>query len=362
MEHIHSVYDSDAHFIINEITRAINGSPLKNSIMQFDHNSERLSFELPRYIEGHDMSLCNKVEVHYINIGVDGNRSEGVCEVNDLQTSADDETIVVCSWLISADATQYAGSLSFLIRFACLTDDVVDYAWHTEIYSGISVGEGMNNGEAFIADNKDVIEAWKAQVEADIKADIKRLEETVETSMNSEMLTLLRSDWNDESDIDTTAKYMRLGYRDTPLGNITTMITDGGGFEVTNTWCHYSFDFTLATAQRVYPRFTGGSNSAFIQPYDFYGMKIYRADDADKVNLMPDDIEEQLWRVQFPTQYPDNDVDVLTDGRRKYIHVYRQSINILHIGAEYMSYDAPVLEAGDYRIEFYMRVSPWVPP
>jgi len=35
--------------------------------MQFDKNSERLSFELPRYIDSHDMSTCDKAEVHFVN-------------------------------------------------------------------------------------------------------------------------------------------------------------------------------------------------------------------------------------------------------------------------------------------------------
>ena len=65
MGHKHSVYDSDAHFSINPITKVIkNESSKKTTLVQGDHNSERFSFDIPRFIEGHDMMNCNLVEVH----------------------------------------------------------------------------------------------------------------------------------------------------------------------------------------------------------------------------------------------------------------------------------------------------------
>ena len=65
----HSVYDTDLHFCIDPITRSIkNQTPGKTKLIQYDHNSERFTFEIPRYVDGHDMSKCDKVEVHYINI------------------------------------------------------------------------------------------------------------------------------------------------------------------------------------------------------------------------------------------------------------------------------------------------------
>lgn len=168
MAHLHNVYDADLHFMINSITRTItNQSVTKTKIIQNDHNSERFTFELPRHIEGHDMSLVDKVEVHYINVG-ENEQAKGVYVVDDIQISPDDDTVVIFSWLISANVTQYAGTLNFLIRFVCTTDDVIDYAWHTEIYSGIEVKDGMNNGEAVIADSTDVLEAWKAEVFGDM--------------------------------------------------------------------------------------------------------------------------------------------------------------------------------------------------
>ena len=69
MAHLHSVYDTDAHFKIDPITKVItNMATQKVKLMQFDKGSERFTFEIPRFVEGHDMTLCNKVKIHYNNI------------------------------------------------------------------------------------------------------------------------------------------------------------------------------------------------------------------------------------------------------------------------------------------------------
>ena len=145
MAHAHNIVDSDLHFTINPLTRVISNNSNKITIIQYDHNSERFTFEIPRYVDGHDMSLCNKVEVHYNNIGTSG-RSQDSYEVTDLAVSSADENLVTCSWLISNTATKYAGQLNFLVRYACMTGDTIDYAWSTAIYSGVSISNGIYNG------------------------------------------------------------------------------------------------------------------------------------------------------------------------------------------------------------------------
>lgn len=169
MKHIHSVYDTDSHFSIDPITRAIkNESSKKTTVMQYDHNSERFTFEMPREIEGHDMTLCNKVELHYINIASDqSGQSKGVYPIDDLQTSPEDDKVVICSWLISKKATKYAGTLSFRLRFACIDENAkVVYAWHTEIFKNISISNGIDNAEAVHEEYSDILEAWKQNIDA----------------------------------------------------------------------------------------------------------------------------------------------------------------------------------------------------
>lgn len=159
MAHIHSVYDTDPHFTIDPSTRGItNLSTTKVRIMQFDHNSERFTFEIPRYVDGHDMSTCNRVEIHFKNTSSATKEvSADLYIVNDMQISPDDEDVVIFSWLIEGVSTMYAGPLDFHISFKCMTDLTIDYVWGTDIFKGMSVGDGLNNGEAVTNKYSDVI-------------------------------------------------------------------------------------------------------------------------------------------------------------------------------------------------------------
>lgn len=166
MAHIHGVFDSDVHFSIDHISRAIKNETTnaKTKIVQYDHNSERFTFELPRHIEGHDMLTCNVVQVHYINIGSGNNKSNGLYEVDDLQVSPENEDVVICSWLISQNATKFVGTLNFILRFICTTDGVLDYVWNTAIYNAIVVAEGINNSDIVVEEYADILEQWRQEL------------------------------------------------------------------------------------------------------------------------------------------------------------------------------------------------------
>lgn len=170
MAHKHSVYDTDTHFRIDGVTRAVkNASTTKTMVVQHDHNSERFTFEIPRMVDGHDMSTCNMVQVHYINIesANKNNTSVGVYEVDDLQISPSGDDVVICSWLISGNATKYVGNLSFVVRFSCIAEDgKIDYAWNTAKHSNVFVTEGIYNSSDIVEEYADVLAQWEARIEA----------------------------------------------------------------------------------------------------------------------------------------------------------------------------------------------------
>ena len=164
MAHQHSVYDTDPHFKIDSFSRAIiDLSEKQTKLMQGDHNSERFTFEIDRRVDGHDMTQCDRVEVHYLN--VDGSTKDSigdVYEVDDVSTSPVSDSVVIFSWLVSKNATGYAGTLNFRIRFVC-TDESgnVVYAWHTDIFKGITVSSGISNTAAVVEEYSDVLAKWE---------------------------------------------------------------------------------------------------------------------------------------------------------------------------------------------------------
>lgn len=199
MYHKHSVYDTDLHLIIDPISRNITNTSQKTVLMQNDHNSERFTFEIPRYVEGHDMTLCNVVEIHYINIDASNknNRSSDIYPVDDIQLSPESNDVVIGSWLVSHNATTFNGSLNFIIRFACVSDEDVgdiQYQWFSNVYTGLVVSKGIYNTEVVTNDDdSDVLYAWKKEVYEHIEPLVERaekayqayqeVEELVETSM-----------------------------------------------------------------------------------------------------------------------------------------------------------------------------------
>lgn len=161
MSHTNKIIDSDAFFEVNAITRQIaNKTPSKITLMQNDHNSERFTFSVPRFIEGHDILEVDRAEVHYLNGEI-----PGMYEMKDLAVDPKDESKVVCSWLLTNNATTKADSLIFLLKFICFADDgiTVDYAWHTALFSGINISVGLNNSGTVAEDNVDVLEQWRQE-------------------------------------------------------------------------------------------------------------------------------------------------------------------------------------------------------
>lgn len=146
MYHIHEVIDTDNALVIDPRTRMItnHSDPIKK-IMRGDHNCERVTFTLPRYIDGHDMSLCNLVRVHFVNIGEDGTRIADVEDIMDLQVDPNNDENVSCTWLISGKATKLVGPLNFGIQFACIRNDYIVYSWSTAICTHVTVSPSLDS-------------------------------------------------------------------------------------------------------------------------------------------------------------------------------------------------------------------------
>lgn len=161
--HSHSVVDSDAHFVIDPKTRIITSkASYPIVLMQYDHESERYTIELPHYIDNHDMSLCNRVRVHFNNIDSETEVSyEDVAELDAPVVDTENEDIVTVTWLVPRHATQYAGNLSFLIQFMCVDEEGnVNYEWHSGIFNDIEIKSGRNYGEVAVINYSNVLEKW----------------------------------------------------------------------------------------------------------------------------------------------------------------------------------------------------------
>jgi hypothetical protein len=154
--------------------------------------------------------------------------------VDDLQESLEDENVVVCSWLISANATKYVGPLYFVLRLECVNDGVINYALNTLVYEGIYVGKGIYNADVVVTEYADILEQWKQDLLDAGGVSDERLGEIVEkhigshTSDNTIHVTEEEKNaWNSKSDF--SGNYDDLNGKPT-VPTKTSELTNDSGF------------------------------------------------------------------------------------------------------------------------------------
>lgn len=173
MNRIHNIIDSDQHFLIDISSRSIKSNlQSKVKLAVGDHNSQRFTFEMPRFIDGHDMSESEYVRIHYLNVGNNGDTYKGLYEVDDVQVDESDQEVILFTWLVSNLATQFVGSLNFTIQFLCSEEGNIDYSWSTSILTGLRIMDAINNSETIINEYPDILEKWKEELFSEVESSI----------------------------------------------------------------------------------------------------------------------------------------------------------------------------------------------
>lgn len=150
--------DINTRLVINPITRTI-APKYRNQkavyVAKNDHNSVLICFELPRYVDGYDMSAEeNVIHIHYANVDEKdmSKYSNGVSDAVNVEVDTDEvtqEEVVSFCWLVPKTATRYAGVVSVGITFERY--DNVDgkaqevYSWSTAPYGKTVVWDSMDN-------------------------------------------------------------------------------------------------------------------------------------------------------------------------------------------------------------------------
>lgn len=170
MSHSSKIFDTETHFKIDPATRSItNASNSNNILVQNDHNSERFTFDMPRYVDGHDMLESTVVRIHYRNVSSNGlSRNNDVYSPDDVDLLEDDENTIAFTWLLSSATTQYIGNLHFSIEFLCVDGEKVEYAWNTGVYKEITIIESIHNTEEAAAEINDALSVIANQIKSEL--------------------------------------------------------------------------------------------------------------------------------------------------------------------------------------------------
>ena len=169
--HTENLVDNDRKFLIDPQTRTIKNASCDKELVQYDSSSEVFTFEMPRYVEGHDMGTAKNVKVYYVNKGASEEIVDSTDVTSTLKITDDGTNTAVFSWTIPANATQHEGTLDFAVTFTC-PEVSPDYIWSTKIYSGIVINKGLRNSSEIIKRDPDAFDAILTRVsEAENKVD-----------------------------------------------------------------------------------------------------------------------------------------------------------------------------------------------
>lgn len=169
--------------VIDPVTRSISLKDGKEKIFvaKNDHNSTVLTFEIPKIIDGHDMSGEDTlIYIHFLNMsGEDVSKTlGGVSEVT--STAFENEDTLSFYWRIPKIATGYAGILSLGITFECY-DNVEGsveevYSWSSAPFSDIVVCDSLDEGKREVKrEYNHLVETCNAIVEAALKGEMSYL-------------------------------------------------------------------------------------------------------------------------------------------------------------------------------------------
>lgn len=126
---------------------------LRRVAVQFDKDIETVTFDCPRYWDGHDFSKM-KIFINYMR--ADGTPGSFIAE--NIVIDATDDTMIHFDWTVSEHAALVKGQLSFLV---CINiakpDGTKERGWHSELNKEMFISEGLECTEAIINSYPDVV-------------------------------------------------------------------------------------------------------------------------------------------------------------------------------------------------------------
>lgn len=162
LESITSESTEPGNIVIGDDRFIIVPESLKRIAVQYDHNIETVTFDCPRYIDGHDVSTM-QIYVNYIR--ADGVRGSHLC--TNVVVDEMDSEIIHFDWTVSGHVTYVDGHISFMV---CIKEIDLEgnelVHWNSEINTDMYVSPGIKHLDMTMAKYPDVIAQLIDRVEA----------------------------------------------------------------------------------------------------------------------------------------------------------------------------------------------------
>lgn len=129
----------EPHIVVNPDKSITVPESLKEIAVQYDHNIETVTFDCPRYWDGHDLSA--------MQIFINFQRPSGYREpyhAENIEVDEADTEIIHFTWTLSKNATFEAGNLSFLVCAKNLDENGVEQNhWNSRLCNELEILPGM---------------------------------------------------------------------------------------------------------------------------------------------------------------------------------------------------------------------------
>lgn len=113
-----------------------------------DHNSNPVRIRCDRYVDGGDLTECNKFYIAWQNPTAE---ISGRSEINDISVDPDNKDKLLCTWLVDHDTCSAAGTIE--ITFQAIkqdTDATILYEWQTQLNDSMQVLAGINGSYSYL--------------------------------------------------------------------------------------------------------------------------------------------------------------------------------------------------------------------
>lgn len=155
-------HSEEPHIVIESDKTITVPNELKHIAVQGEHNIETVTFDCPRYWDGHDLS---QMQMRIVYQRPDRYREPH--PVENLRVDDVDDNTIHFEWTVSGNVTAVKGTISFMVC-AKLSDydGNREREWHTRLNQDLIVDEGMDcTGEEIITQNPDILEYILSQLD-----------------------------------------------------------------------------------------------------------------------------------------------------------------------------------------------------
>lgn len=160
------------HIVINQDRSVAVPSLIKKSIVQRDHNIERLTFDCPRYWYEKDISTLN-IYINYISASQKAKGDDpgsSLCE--NVVIDENDQDMMHFDWVITNNVSQDVGGLLFLVCAKSVdSDGNEDVHWNSHLCKELEVQEGLEASSAIVKRYPDIIEYILANLGGSVSAE-----------------------------------------------------------------------------------------------------------------------------------------------------------------------------------------------